>query len=178
MPVDPINYQASSRYEKSETPTMKLLLLFMFVAVAVAIEESDTQLATSYTRVLNITQEQALECIQKTGVTIEDMKRMEDSMPQTESEITDMKSVKRASCATVCCAQKQGTMVGKEIQLVEMFNYFEQYGAPKDVEETLKTSARLCKDEVSVADTEDECMVCYRFLKCMYVRGRTVFGEN
>ncbi|XP_076662314.1 uncharacterized protein LOC143365742 isoform X5 [Halictus rubicundus] len=176
MPVDPINYQASSRYEKSETPTMKLLLLFMFVAVAVAIEESDTQLATSYTRVLNITQEQALECIQKTGVTIEDLRKLEDTMELSEIEITDMKSVKRASCASVCAAQKLGAMIGKEIQLLEVFHYFEDTVATKDTLEKLKNNARFCKDQV--ADTEDECMVCYRFLKCMYVRGRTVFGEN
>ncbi|XP_076662320.1 uncharacterized protein LOC143365744 isoform X1 [Halictus rubicundus] len=176
MPVDPINYQASSRYEKSETPTMKLLLLFMFVAVAVATEESDADFARTFARSFNINREQALECIQKTGVTSEDIKRMRDSLDHSESEITDMKSVKTASCATVCGARKEGTIVGKEIQLGEMFNHFEQTGMPKDLLETLKDCGRFCKDQV--ADTEDECMVAYRFVKCMHIRFRTMFGEK
>ncbi|XP_076662319.1 uncharacterized protein LOC143365743 [Halictus rubicundus] len=176
MPVDPINYHASSRYEKSETPTMKLLLLFMFVAVAVATEESNTKLAKSFVRIFNITQEQALECIKKTGVTSEDLRKLEDSVDQNESETTDMKSMRTAGCATVCAAQKQGTMVGKEIQLVGVFNYLEQMAELKDTVETVKNSARLCKDEV--ADIEDECMVGYRFVKCVYRRSHTVPGEE
>ncbi|XP_078041691.1 uncharacterized protein LOC144472457 [Augochlora pura] len=131
---------------------MKFLLVLAFVAVAFADREfpggeSETMyIAKSFHRIFKISVEEGLECINKSGVKIENLAYLENSMDMDESEITNKESLQIASCALACCAQKQGIMIGAEVQLQKIFDEW-MVDVPKEVDSIIRDSANVCKEQ-------------------------------
>ncbi|XP_076282967.1 uncharacterized protein LOC143210203 isoform X2 [Lasioglossum baleicum] len=122
---------------------MKLLLLFMLVAVALAYQETETtqeKAARILARIFRIDPKESLECVNKSEATLEDLQYMQQDAVLSDTEATDMKSLKKATCAMVCCAQKIGIMVGGAIQLEEIFKFFKKIGVPEDFEIPLRNN--------------------------------------
>ncbi|XP_076282969.1 uncharacterized protein LOC143210205 [Lasioglossum baleicum] len=154
---------------------MKFLLLFTFVTVALANQNFNLgpeQLARSLARAFQIDPMDSLECIHKSEVTMDDLRYMEDVIDLGDNEVTDMKSLKKASCALVCCAQKRGFMVGAVVQEEEVFKFFQKIGIPEDIEIQMRSTVRICKEQVT--DTSDQCMAGYKFIKCAYQRSQLI----
>ncbi|XP_076282965.1 uncharacterized protein LOC143210202 [Lasioglossum baleicum] len=154
---------------------MKFLLLFTFVTVALAAQKSELptdKLAREIASELQIDPVDSIECVRKSEATREDFLYMKDVIDLGDNEVTDMKSLKKASCAMVCCAQKRGFMVGGVVQLEELFKFFLNRGIPEDIESQVYNIMRICKEQVT--DTSDECMAGYKFIKCTYKRSRTI----
>ncbi|XP_076282970.1 pheromone-binding protein Gp-9-like [Lasioglossum baleicum] len=150
---------------------MKYLLLFMFVAVALADQVSETtqeRAARNLARVFRIDSKDILECVNKSQATMEDVLYMFVVMESGDTEVTNMTSLKKASCAMVCCAQKKGFMVGAVVQEEEMIKTYQKMGMPEDAERQVRNILRNCKEQVT--DTSDECMAGYQFFKCSLKR--------
>ncbi|XP_076282964.1 uncharacterized protein LOC143210201 isoform X3 [Lasioglossum baleicum] len=154
---------------------MKFLLLFMFVAVALAVQESKlrpNKMARDLASIFQIDPVDSLECVRTSKVRIEDLRYMKDVIDLGDNEVTNLESLKKASCVLVCCAQKREIMVGGVVQLEELFKFFQKIGIPEDLENQLRIIVGICKEQVT--DTSDECMAGYKFLKCAYQRLQTI----
>ncbi|XP_076282960.1 uncharacterized protein LOC143210199 [Lasioglossum baleicum] len=158
---------------------MKFLLLFMFVAVALADEESETETtqeraARNLARVFRIDPKDGVHCANKSEVTMVDLRNVEEVI-MTDTEPTDMNSVKRGCCAMVCSAQKKGVMVGGVVQEEELMKFLQETGIPEDLERQARNVVHACKEQET--ETSDECIAGYKFMKCTYKRSRTI-GEH
>ncbi|XP_076282962.1 uncharacterized protein LOC143210201 isoform X1 [Lasioglossum baleicum] len=154
---------------------MKLLLLFMLVAVALADQETETtqeRAAQTIARVFQIDPKESLECVNKSEATMEDLRYMQDAIHFSDTEATDMKSLKKATCAMVCSAQKIGIMVGGVVQEEELFKFYQKSNIPAEILRLMPNIIHNCKEQVT--DTSDECMAYHKFDKCMNKRSQTM----
>ncbi|XP_076277297.1 pheromone-binding protein Gp-9-like [Lasioglossum baleicum] len=152
---------------------MKFLILFMFVAVALADQESEDSLndvPKILAKAFEIEQTDGLECVNKSGTTYDDMKKLTWAINISDGgditcEVKDKPSLKKPACAVVCCAQKKGLMIGREVQVEEMSKYIKGIFLA-NVEVQVRNAVGTCKEEVT--EISDECMVGFEFVKCMY----------
>nr|XP_033327928.1 uncharacterized protein LOC117221237 [Megalopta genalis] len=147
---------------------MKFLLLLAFVVVA-AVDEYDSSndtlyLADSLSPMFNISVTESLECIKEWDITKANLKYMVNSIDLEDNEITDKESLRKATCAMVCCAQKAAYMIGPEIQMEKILDVY-LADIPMEVSAAIRESTMFCKGQL--ATHNDECLDSYVFFKCL-----------
>ncbi|XP_053997016.1 uncharacterized protein LOC128886311 isoform X2 [Hylaeus anthracinus] len=162
---------------------MKLLIFVaVFVPAFLAIQATNEMgnLINNFATMFEIKTEDVETCIRKMSATIGDFQLLgtvlvEPDISEVEEgnklyEAPDRRSARRALCVITCCAQKQGSMIGSQIQVPVVQNMIKKLTIPR--EEKLFFSVAVAECNEKVKDITDECDVTYRFIRCVALKVR------
>ena len=152
---------------------MKCTLFLMLAGLAfmtVHAKPEPERLASGLSEAFHIDLRKAEMCVHKTGVTMDDLKTLQDVATIRDKSPIDQKSVRRASCTLTCCAQTQGTMTGNKIELEAIQMLVQKSSIPEDVKAAANAALIVCNDEVK--SIIDECDVSFAFFRCLVLQSQ------
>ena len=142
--------------------------------MAVHAKPEPERVASSLSKSFHIDLRKAEMCVHKTGVTMDDLRALEDVVTNHDKAPVDQKSIRRASCTLTCCAQTQGTMTGNKIELEAIQMLIQKSNIPEDGKATANGALIACTDEVK--SIIDECDVSFAFFRCLALQSEK-FGN-
>ncbi|XP_043251528.1 uncharacterized protein LOC122396865 [Colletes gigas] len=145
-------------------------VLFTMVVVLVCMTVRATNDRTDHMyeglgTIFNINENEVIACFNKTGATREDVRVLQASTPHGFDLPENQPSVKKAVCALVCCAQKQGTMVGDKIQAPIIHDLINKSDMPIEVKGAVNAIITECSEQVK--GLTGDCNVGLRFFTCL-----------
>ncbi|XP_076620831.1 uncharacterized protein LOC143341687 isoform X2 [Colletes latitarsis] len=116
--------------------------------------------------IFDIKKNEVIACFDKTGAVENDVWELQMAASLGFDALEDQgTNVKKGVCTIVCCAQKQGTMVGDRLQLPIIRKLINDVDMPIEVKVTLNAIITECAEQVK--GITGECDVGLRFLTCM-----------
>ncbi|XP_053972453.1 pheromone-binding protein Gp-9-like isoform X2 [Hylaeus volcanicus] len=160
---------------------MKLLVFVaVFVPAFLAIQATHDMgnLINGFATMFEIKTEDVETCIRQMSVTIEDFQLLgtvisDPDISEVEEgnklyEAPGRRSMRRALCVITCCAQKQGSMIGSQIQMPVLQNMIKKMTIPREEKLFFSVAVAECNEEVR--DITDECDVTFRFIRCVALK--------
>ncbi|XP_012149655.1 uncharacterized protein LOC105663672 [Megachile rotundata] len=150
---------------------MKTTTLLVLVAVAFMTVQADQQgfeprvgMIMFLSKAFRISLLDTEKCVNKTGASIDDLAQLEQDVNEATYDCTKA-STRRMTCAMVCCAHIQGSMVNGTINMPFVNNLITESGMPESALAVLVPIFHWCHDRVKLLT--DACDVGCIFLECM-----------
>lgn len=144
--------------------TVTLLVLATAVFVTAELSPRDG-IIFALSRAFKINILDVEKCMNKTGALAEDFMSLELLINDDDSAENHEGVAKRASCALVCCAHLQGSMVNGKVNVPYINKFINELEMPPLAKSVFVLTVHRCNEKVK--NISDKCDLGYAFLKCM-----------